>query len=138
MWFLPLCFVFVGKHSPLPVLVLRSPEWEGAWSLPQLMWNMEQETLAGLGTSWLRSLPLRAPGHAAAGSEGSWRSEAPSPSSPLSPRFPIAVPSLQQGLPDPVFSSPASTRLTPLGLGLLLQPPGGGFFLFCLFLVFVF
>lgn len=47
MWFLPLCFVFVGKHSPLLVLVLRSPEWEGAWSWPQLMWNMEQETLAG-------------------------------------------------------------------------------------------
>lgn len=139
MWFLPLCFVFVEKHSPLPVLVLRSPEWEGAWSWPQLMWNMEQETLAGLGTSWLRSLPLRAPGHAAAGSEGRWRSEAHSPSSPLSPAFPSL--SLLSSRASQTQSSPPqpAPALLLWGWAFCCSLLGEVFFcFFCFVLVFVF
>lgn len=73
MWFLP-CVLCICQTT----LSTSCSWWEAAWSWPQLLWDMGQETLAGLGASWLRSTPLRAPGPAAAGSE------AHSPSSLLS------------------------------------------------------
>lgn len=55
--------VLVSQHSPLPALVLRSQEWEGAWSWPRLLWN-------GGRLTWAQDPTLEGPRQIAAGSVG--------------------------------------------------------------------